>query len=136
MKLIIAGSRTVHASVEELCALLGHFNLMPTEIVSGTAKGIDQCGEALARAVGLPIKSFPADWDRYGKSAGHKRNAQMAEYADCLLLIWDGQSRGSAGMKAVMEKMGKIVFSVIPKEHQEVDFGPPPSWDPDDDIPF
>lgn len=115
MKLIIAGSRTITATVEELCEFMGHFNLMPTEIVSGTARGMDQSGEAFAQAISLPIARFPADWDRYGKSAGHKRNAQMAEYGDALLLIWDGSSRGSAGMKAIMERLGKPVYEAIVK---------------------
>lgn len=113
MKLIIAGSRTVFASVIEITALLDHHKLTPTEIVSGTAKGIDMCGEDFARYAKLKCRQFPADWDKFGKSAGHKRNAQMAEYADALLLIWDGESRGSAGMKSIMQKLGKPVYEAV-----------------------
>ena len=116
MKLIIAGSRTLEASVEELCELLGRFNLMPTEIVSGTAKGIDRCGEVLAKTVGLDIKRFPADWETHGKSAGYKRNGQMAGYADALLLIWDGQSKGSGHMKDIMTRKNKPVYEIIIKK--------------------
>mgnify|MGYP001564359745 CR=1 FL=1 len=61
----------------------------------------------------LNIKRFPADWDHFGKSAGHRRNAQMAEYADALLLIWDGESKGSDGMKALMIKANKPVYEAI-----------------------
>ena len=116
MKLIIAGSRTVNVSIAELDELIRYLCLTPTEIVSGTARGVDQCGEAWARARNVPIKQFPADWDRFGKSAGHKRNAQMAEYGDVLLLIWDGESKGSAGMKSIMEKHNKIVLQAIVKK--------------------
>lgn len=113
MKLIIAGSRTIQVSVPEMQALLDHFGLKPSEIVSGRAKGVDTSGEVYALSAGVHIQYFPADWDRYGKSAGHKRNAQMAEYGDHLLLIWDGQSRGSAGMKAIMTRLGKPVTEVV-----------------------
>lgn len=113
MKLIIAGSRTVQASPNEIYALCKHYNLNPTEIVSGTARGMDQCGEAFAKEVKLPVARFPADWDQYGKVAGFKRNSQMAIYADALLLIWDGKSNGSAHMKRAMEGLGKPVYEAV-----------------------
>lgn len=113
MKLIIAGSRELQVSQLEIFELITHFGLHPTQIVSGGARGIDRCGEAFALHAYIPIKRFLPDWDQFGKSAGHKRNAQMADYADCLLLIWDGESRGSAGMKACMEKLGKPVHAVV-----------------------
>jgi hypothetical protein len=43
---------------------------------------------------------FPAKWDKYGKAAGPLRNREMAAYADALILVWDGKSRGSANMLA------------------------------------
>lgn len=116
MKLIIAGSRHLKVTFEELKALTTHYGLNPTEIVSGTAKGIDTCGEDFGYIKAITVKKFPADWDRFGKSAGHKRNAQMAEYADALLLIWDGQSKGSAGMKSIMIKLNKPVYEAIIEE--------------------
>jgi hypothetical protein len=39
----------------------------------------------------------------------------MAEYADALILVWDGKSRGSASMKREMEKLGKPIYEVIVK---------------------
>ncbi|NCE77236.1 DUF2493 domain-containing protein, partial [Anaerotruncus sp. X29] len=51
------------------------------EIVSGTARGADQFGEQYAASRNIPVKQFPADWKRYGKAAGYRRNAQMADYA-------------------------------------------------------
>jgi hypothetical protein len=41
---------------------------------------------------------FSADWDKLGKRAGVLRNEDMAKKADALVLIWDGESRGSANM--------------------------------------
>lgn len=69
-----------------------------SEIVSGTAKGADKLGERYAVAKSIPIKRFPADWNKYGKVAGHVRNRQMAKYADACVVFWDGESRGTANM--------------------------------------
>lgn len=115
MKLIIAGSRTLTASVDEIDALIQHYNLSPTEIVSGTAKGIDQCGETYAHHKGIAVAEFPAEWDEHGKSAGYRRNVQMGQYADVLLLIWDGQSKGSQMMKSIMEKLNKPIYEAVAK---------------------
>jgi hypothetical protein len=113
MKLIIAGSRTIQVSIEELRALVDHYNLRPTEIISGTAQGIDRCGESYARSEKLKLSRFPAQWELYGKAAGMKRNAVMAEVGDALLLIWDGKSRGSAGMKLIMQRMNKPIYEIV-----------------------
>lgn len=117
MKLIIAGSRTISLSIGDFDEYFHRFDLSvnpeDTEIVSGTAKGVDKSGEYYAKECSLPIHRFPADWDKYGKGAGHIRNKQMADYADALLLIWDGESKGSANMKANMEKLKKPVYEII-----------------------
>ena len=67
-------------------------------IVSGAAKGADTQGEAYARMKGYSLESHPADWDAYGRSAGYRRNKEMAESADALICFWDGESRGSKHM--------------------------------------
>ena len=80
------------------------------EIVSGTARGVDTHGEAVAAKYGIPVIKFPADWDRYGRSAGYKRNEKMAEYADALLACWDGKSKGTKHMVDLAKKHGLKVF--------------------------
>lgn len=83
-----------------------------TEVVSGTARGADYLGEEYANENGIPIKSFPADWDNYGKAAGPIRNRQMAEYADVLIAVWDGKSKGTNNMIIEMNKLMKPVFLI------------------------
>jgi len=77
-----------------------------TEIVSGTAKGADSLGERFANEYSLDIKRFPADWDKYGKSAGYIRNKQMAEYADGCVIFWDGKSKGTNHMINLASEFG------------------------------
>ena len=78
-----------------------------TEIVSGTAIGIDRMGEEWAIKNDVPVHRMPADWDHLGKRAGYVRNARMAEYADALLAIWDGESNGTRMMIAEMRRLQK-----------------------------
>ena len=49
------------------------------------------------------------NWKKYGKQSGMVRNAEMAEIADELVAIWDGESRGTAAMIGVMKKRVKPV---------------------------
>lgn len=111
-KVIIAGSRVITDYFEIVTALTlaGYTVSNLTEIVSGTARGVDQLGEMLANRNNIPVKKFPANWDKYGKSAGYRRNADMADYADSLVSIWDGQSKGTKHMIDLMNKKNKPVF--------------------------
>lgn len=46
-----------------------------------------------------PLRRFPAEWTRYGRfREGAIRNAQMARHATHLIVLWDGQSRGTRDM--------------------------------------
>ena len=113
MKLIIAGTRTLDVSVDFIGALLQVFDLSPHEVVSGGARGIDLNGEEWADLAGVPIKVFAADWKKHGRAAGPVRNGEMADYGDRLLLIWNGDSRGSADMRKQMLDREKPVYEVI-----------------------
>lgn len=99
-KIIIAGSRDFH-DYELLSAKLNKIlsNIKePIEIVSGRASGADRLGEIYAREHGHKVKLFPANWSKHGNSAGYIRNEQMAIYADCCVVFWDGISRGTKHM--------------------------------------
>lgn len=109
MKCIIAGSRTItdYAAVERAIEA----SAFPiTQVVSGCAPGVDRLGEQWGYRHDLPIAHFPADWERHGKAAGPIRNAAMAAYADALILVWDGRSRGSADMLRQARAGGLRVF--------------------------
>jgi hypothetical protein len=99
MKVIIAGGRNFN-DYNLLSKNVYEFTLYQPdiEIVSGCANGADKLGEKYANFYGIPIKRFPADWNRYGRQAGYLRNKQMAEYADMLIAFWDGKSKGTKHM--------------------------------------
>ena len=115
MKLIIAGGRDIETVAGLIFHTIDHFKLFPTEIVSGGARGVDKEGEWYAAQQKKPVRRFIADWNTHNRAAGPIRNKAMAEYGDVLLLIWNGESRGSASMKEEMEKLGKPIYEVILK---------------------
>lgn len=113
MKVIIAGSRDIadHWSIIEA---VGATDWIIAEVVSGTARGVDQLGEQWAAKQNIPVKHFPADWDKHGKGAGYIRNAQMADYADALIAIWDGKSKGTLNMINEMAKRNRPIYVYCP----------------------
>ena len=110
MKTIVAGSRkATYDHVKEALALCPWAAEIST-VISGTAQGADQYGEAWALLCGLPIERYPADWGKHGKAAGPIRNRQMAENAEALIAVWDGASRGTKNMIDTAKSLGLRVF--------------------------
>jgi len=108
MKLIIAGSRTF-TDYKKLCEVCDQIlqDQTDVEIVSGAYyKGADLLGEKYAAERGFRLTKFPADWKRFGRAAGPKRNEQMANYADALIAFWDGKSKGTKHMIEVAKCRG------------------------------
>lgn len=97
MRTIIAGSRSAR-SMLELEAAIRKCGWQITTVISGGARGADRLGEQWARRHGIPVEVFPADWDKHGKSAGYIRNKEMADKAEALIALWDGESRGTNDM--------------------------------------
>lgn len=109
MKVIVAGSRSIQ-SYETVCEAIKLSNFEVTSVVSGCARGADTLGERYARDNKLGLFKFPADWDKHGKSAGFIRNGQMGEFADALIAVWDGESRGTKHMIDYAIKRGLKVY--------------------------
>jgi hypothetical protein len=98
VKTIIAGSRDA-SMLETLTAI----DACPwweeiTHVVTGGARGADEHGEAWADRLKLSVTVMPALWRIHGKAAGPIRNRAMAETADALIAVWDGESRGTRNM--------------------------------------
>lgn len=111
-RVIVAGSRDFtdyELLKRKLDVILANKSPKDITIVSGTARGADQLGERYATERGYNIARFPADWDTFGKSAGHRRNAQMADNADALIAFWDGKSRGTGGMIDIAKKRDLLI---------------------------
>lgn len=112
-KVIVAGSRgfSNYRLLKETCnkTLKNKRNEYNVIIVSGNARGADLLGEKYATDEGLGLEIFPADWKKHGKSAGFRRNEQMAEVADGLIAFWDGKSHGTEHMIDIAKEKGMEV---------------------------
>ena len=94
MLTIIAGSRTIH-DYELLKTAISLSGYKITGVVCGEASGVDSLGKRYAKEKNIPIHSYPADWERYGKKAGYIRNQQMVDIASQCLILYDGSSKGT-----------------------------------------
>lgn len=110
-RVIVAGSRnfTDYRLLQtKLNHFMASFTVQPA-IVSGGARGADALGEQYAQRRSLEIVRFPAEWDRYGKSAGMLRNARMAWASSHLVAFWDGESPGTRNMIEMANAEGLAV---------------------------
>ena len=121
MKLIIAGSRHIE-DYDVVAKKLDGFReyimsvepwTVVGEVVSGEARGVDTLGARWAYGHGITVAKFPADWTTHGRKAGCLRNVQMAQYADAVLVIWDGKSKGSAHMLKTAKQFGIAAWEYI-----------------------
>lgn len=121
MKLVIAGSRTFNLNTTDLWSILIMANLdrRTTTIISGGASGIDTTAIQMAKDYEINYYEYMADWIKYGKAAGPMRNKRMAVEGDELLVVWDGESKGSANMKSEMLLLKKPVHEVILRCYNE-----------------
>ena len=81
-----------------------------SQVVSGMARGVDTLALQWASKHCMPVAKFPADWNKYGRGAGHIRNRQMADNADALVAVWDGKSRGTKNMIDTAKAKGLQVY--------------------------
>ena len=116
-RIIIAGSRyfTDYDLLKKKCAKISE--LKNPVIISGHAKGADVLGERFAREHNIPLKIFPANWEKYGNKAGPIRNEEMAKYASkanksYLVAFPLGESRGTMNMINVAKQHGLKVYVV------------------------
>ena len=111
MRTIIAGSRGCN-DYDLVKHAIENSNFNPTVVISGTARGVDQLGERWAKENKIAIERFPAQWDKYGKSAGYKRNTEMALKADALIAIWIKGSRGTKHMIEIAKRFNLKIHLV------------------------
>lgn len=122
MKIIIAGSRWIGCEsddkarwelLEEKQVIydairdgLRYFGMEAStcSYILGGATGVDTVAEDWVDSNGLEKRVFLPNWRGQGRAAGHIRNAEMAQEASPdggLILVWDGKSAGSHGMRKI-----------------------------------
>jgi hypothetical protein len=97
VRIAITGGREHRATREEIQVFLRLWReLGGTELHHGNARGVDRYMAAVVKNELPEVKiiAHSANWDLYGKLAGHIRNGEMLAQADVLFAFTGG--RGTA----------------------------------------
>lgn len=100
--LMIAGSRDFdnYKCLNQICDYLLQNVSDEIVIVSGCARGADKLAEHYAYTHNHELIIFNADWNKYGKCAGYRRNEEMQNFIAAkkhkgIVCFWDGKSKGT-----------------------------------------
>lgn len=108
MKTAIIGSRTI-----KRIALDQYLSADTEEIVSGGAVGVDSCAAEYAKQKSLKLTEFLPQYELYGRAAPIVRNKQIVEYADQILVFWDGSSKGTQSVIQYAKKIEKPMKVIL-----------------------
>jgi len=136
MRVIIAGSRSIKGrkAVDLITQAINESGWTVNEVISGGAIGVDEAAIDWAKENDADYVIMNANWNRWGKGAGYKRNQKMAWYASIFnkveastdgpegrepipdklkgacIAVWDGKSKGTGHMIDITRDMNLDVF--------------------------
>jgi len=101
MRLLVTGDRewTDRAAIER-----AFDRFKPTHVIEGECRGLDLMARAVAEARGIPVTPVAAEWDSYGKMAGHIRNSAMLNLDPELVLAFHNNFKNSKGTKNCVDQ--------------------------------
>ena len=119
MKIAVVGSRSINNKelVWKFMEECHDFEPEYDKIISGGARGVDSFAEEYAKKNKIRTCIFVPDWEKYGKSAGFIRNADIIGKCDKCICIWDGESKGTLHDIELCEEMGKPCYIYNLKEN-------------------
>ena len=115
IKVLICGGRDFSdygLLADTIIGLIGQYDPKEVTIISGHARGADKLGERFARDNECKLEIFPADWNKFGKGAGHIRNQKMIDEGKPDLVVAFPGGRGTADMIKRAKKHGIEVVEV------------------------
>ena len=80
--------------------------ISPDIIIHGAAGGADSMAGRYARENNIPCRDFPAEWQRYGRSAGYRRNQRMLDKGKPDLVVAFPGGRGTQNMVKISRQQG------------------------------
>lgn len=107
MKVLVCGSRDWHnlSAIERRIAQLPDDTL----VIEGGAWGADRMARFAAQQRGLFVAEVRCDdphWKRYGKRAGHMRNAAMLDLQPDIVIAFSNGSPGTNGTMTDARRRG------------------------------
>ena len=107
MKIAVVGSRSI------VVPDIGEYISKADEIVSGGAVGVDCCAAEYAKNNGIKLTEFLPQYEQYGRAAPIIRNKEIVDYADKIIVFWNGSSKGTLFVIKYAQKAGKPCEIVI-----------------------
>jgi predicted Rossmann fold nucleotide-binding protein DprA/Smf involved in DNA uptake len=111
-KVAVVGSRNFK-NFEAVSAVLDryHDKYGISFLISGGSAGVDSLAERWAKEnqiFGFTV--YNAQWSKYGKCAGPRRNLLIAESCDVMIAFPASNSKGTYNSIRLAEKLGKKVY--------------------------
>lgn len=102
-RILVCGSRDWN-NIELIHERLKDFPI-DSVVIHGGCKGADIIAGVIAKELGMEVLCFTAEWKKYGKSAGPKRNQRMLdEGVPTLVLAFHDDINSSKGTLDMIKK--------------------------------
>ena len=111
MKLLIAGSRSI-TDID----ISQYIPAGTSLIISGGANGVDTLAEEYADKNRISKLILRPRYDLYRRAAPLKRNDEMVQLCDKVLIFWDGVSKGTKHTIDYANKIGKPIEIITVSE--------------------
>ena len=109
-RVIVCGGRD-YDNEEFVWKVLDCFHKDGLVIIQGGARGADSFARRWAEDHEVEYREFKADWNRYGKAAGPKRNTEMLGEDPYAVVAFPGGS-GTANMVKQARARGVLVIDL------------------------
>lgn len=117
----MCGSRDMHSERWLRFALnMTLFRFGPPRLIAhGAGQGADSLADRWAKWRRIEVRTFPAEWGRYGPSAGPIRNGAMLReiQPELVVAFWDGRISRSGTLDMMRQAiMEGVQVHVLPAE--------------------
>lgn len=131
MRVLVCGGRDYDRAEIVYEALQRIHAIRPiTVVIQGEARGADALGKRWAIDMGIRVDCYPADWNTFGKYAGHLRNRNMLTFGlpDLVLAFPGGRGTNDMVMQALKESVavirvwesnGKPSYRSVKRRHED-----------------
>ena len=82
-------------------------------VIHGGARGVDTVAGYWAAERGYAVSVHLADWEGLGQRAGFVRNKTMVVACDAAIVVWDGESKGTAQTIELLKAARKPFVLVV-----------------------
>ena len=111
--ILVTGDRNYNdfKNIENILTTIIIHQYHPTEyiFVNGDCKGADKISKYIFKKYNYKTLEYPADWNKYGKYAGPKRNKDMVDLKPELFLVFHNDIKNSKGTKSCINIMLKTI---------------------------